>query len=139
MAKLPDDPHKRRLRYFKGIYQHLEHFRSLMESGALPLPGIVTTPEGEEVCLADMMSGIDLLPPRQREAFEMICLQGYTETAATRVMLPNSKWSTPVQQYADTALFRMVSAYDAVQNGERDIKKLAKAKKPANKKKKGEG
>ena len=101
----------------KGIYQHLEHFRSLMESGVIPLPGIVTTPEGEEIYLADMMAGIDDLPPRQREAFGMICLQGYTETAATRVMLPNSKWSTPVQQYADTALARMVAKYDAVQAG----------------------
>lgn len=107
-----------------------------MELGVIPLPGIVTTPEGEEVYLGDMMRGIDDLPPRQREAFVMICLQGYTETAATRVMLPNSKWSTPVQQYADTALARMVAAYDAVQNGERDAGTLAKAKKPANKKKK---
>lgn len=115
--KIPDDPVKRRLRYFKGIYQHLEHFRSLMEMGAIPLPGIVTTPDGEEVYLADMLCGIDDLPPRQREAFVMICLQGYTETAATKVMLPNSRWSTPVQQYADTALVRMVAAYDRHQAG----------------------
>lgn len=102
----------------KGIYQHLEHFRSLMELGVFPLPGIVVTPEGEEIYLADMMAGIDDLPPRQREAFVMICLQGFTETAATRVMLPNSRWSTPVQQYADTALARMVAAYDRKQVGE---------------------
>lgn len=104
-----------------------------MELGVIPLPGIVTTPDGEEIYLADMLAGIDDLPPRQRQAFVMICLQGYTETATTRVMLPNSKWSTPCQQYADTALARMVAAYDAVQNGER-----SSAKKPANKKKKKE-
>ena len=32
-------------------------------------------------------------------------------------MLPNSRWSTPVQQYADTALARMVAAYDRKQEG----------------------
>ena len=81
------------------------------------MPGIITTPDGEEIYLSDLMVGIEDLPPRQREAFTLICLQGYTETAATKVMLPNSRWSTPVQQYADTALARMVAAYDKKQAG----------------------
>lgn len=82
----------------------------------MTLPGIVTIPEtGEEIYLADLMVGIDSLPPRQREAFELICLQEWTETDATKKMLPDSKWSTPVQQYADTALGRMIAAYDHYQ------------------------
>lgn len=115
--RLPEDPVKRRLQWFKRTYQHLEHLKSLLETGAMPMPGIITTPEGEEIYLSDLMVGIDDLPPRQREAFTLICLQGYTETAATKVMLPNSRWSTPVQQYADTALARMVAAYDKKQAG----------------------
>lgn len=115
--RLPEDPIKRRLQWFKRTYQHLEHFRSLLESGAMAMPGIITTPEGEEIYLSDMLCGLNDLPPRQREAFTLICLQGYTETAATKVMLPNSRWSTPVQQYADTALARMVAAYDKKQLG----------------------
>jgi hypothetical protein len=115
--RLPDDPVKRRLQWFKRTYQHLEHFQCLLESGEMPMPGIITTPEGEEIYLPDLLFGIEDLPPRQREAFTLICLQGYTETAATKVMLPNSRWSTPVQQYADTALARMVAAYDKKQQG----------------------
>ena len=115
--RLPEDPTKRRLQWFKRTYQHLEHFQCLLETGSMPLPGIITTPEGEEIYLSDLMIGIEDLPPRQREAFTLICLQGYTETAATKVMLPNSRWSTPVQQYADTALSRMVAAYDKKQQG----------------------
>jgi len=115
--RLPDDPVKRRLQWFKRTYQHLEHFQCLLETGSMPMPGIITTPEGEEIYLPDLLSGIEDLPPRQREAFTLICLQGYTETAATKVMLPNSRWSTPVQQYADTALARMVAAYDKKQQG----------------------
>lgn len=115
--RLPDDPVKRRLQWFKRTYQHLEHFQCLLESGEMTMPGIITTPEGEEIYLSDMLCGLEDLPPRQREAFTLICLQGYTETAATKVMLPNSRWSTPVQQYADTALARMVAAYDKRQLG----------------------
>jgi len=114
--KLPDEPGKRRTQQIKRIYQHLEHFQALIEDGHMTLPGIVTIPEtGEEIYLADLMVGIDSLPPRQREAFELICLQEWTETDATKKMLPDSKWSTPVQQYADTALGRMIAAYDNYQ------------------------
>src|SRR4029077_9026486 len=52
-----------------------------------------------------------------QRAFNLICMQGFTENAATERILPNSKWSTPVQQYADDGLKKMVSAYDAKQAG----------------------
>jgi hypothetical protein len=121
MRRLPDDPTKRRLQYFKRIYQHLDHFQALLESGEMDMPGIVVIEDDilprEEVYLPDLMVGIDSLPDRQREAFELICLKGFTETAATAIMLPNSQWSTPIQQYADTALARMVVAYDQQQTG----------------------
>lgn len=47
----------------------------------------------------------------------MICLHGYTESAATAILLPNSRWSTPVQQYSDDGLKKMIIAYDAKQDG----------------------
>ncbi len=102
----------------KRCYLYLPHFHAQAEAGNIELPLIVVDPEtGEEIYLDDLMVGIDSLPPRQREAFEMIVLQGWTETDATKVMLPDSKWSTPIQQYSDTALERMVAAYDAKQAG----------------------
>ena len=129
--RLPEDPAKRRLQWFKRTYQHLEHFQCLLESGQMMMPGIITTPDGEEIYLSDMLVGLDSLPPRQREAFTLICLRGYTETAATQVMLPHSRWSTPVQQYADTALGRMVAAYDKKQEGVWAILQEKPAKKKA--------
>lgn len=95
------------------------------------MQGFIVTPEGEEIFIYDLMIGIDTLPPRQREAFDLICLQSYTESAATAIMLPESKWSTPIQQYADAALLRMVQAYDAKQAGSWNpnaIKKRRKSK-----------
>lgn len=83
----------------------------------MAMPGIVTLDTGEDVYLADLMVGIDTLPRRQREAFELVCLQGYTEAAAKAKMLPHSRSSTPIQQYSDSGLARMVARYDEKQIG----------------------
>jgi hypothetical protein len=73
--------------------------------------------EGVDYYLGDLLVGIETLPRRQRQAFELICMRGFTESAATAILLPQSKWSTPVQQYSDDGLKKMVAAYDAVQAG----------------------
>lgn len=105
---------KRRIQVFKRIYQNYYHWCSLRETGEVD---DVLTVDGEEIYLGDLMTGIETLPLRQRQAFELICLRGYTESAATAIMLPNSRWSTPVQQYSDDGLKKMISAYDAKQAG----------------------
>ena len=114
----PDDGEystsKRRIQVFKRIYQNYYHWRSLIESGGA---SDILAVDGEEIYIGDLMIGIDTLPLRQRQAFELICLQGYTESAATAILLPNSRCSTPVQQYSDDGLKKMVAAYDAKQNG----------------------
>lgn len=78
---------------------------------------VITSPEGEDVFLGDLMVGLPYLPKRQREAFVLICMRGYTEDAARAELLPNSKSSTPVQQYSDSGLIRMVDHYEAKQAG----------------------
>lgn len=105
---------KRRIQVFKRIYQNYYHWRSLLESGDV---SDVLAVDGEDIYVGDLMTGIDTLPPRQRQAFELICLRGYTESAATAILLPHSRWSTPVQQYSDDGLKKMVAAYDAKQDG----------------------
>lgn len=105
---------KRRIQLFKRVYQNYHHWRSLRETGEVD---DVLSVDGEEIYLGDLMTGIEILPLRQRQAFELICLKGYTESAATAILLPNSRWSTPVQQYSDDGLKKMVAAYDAKQNG----------------------
>lgn len=115
--RLPEDPLKRRLQVFKRTYQHLEHWKALMEDRGME--PVITDPEsGEDIYINDLLVGRDSLPPRQRQAFDLICLRGYTETAARDILLPNSKSSTPVQQYADSGLIRMIQAYDLYQLGQ---------------------
>lgn len=114
--QLPEDPHKRRLAIFKRCYQNMPHWREQIMAGAMT--DIMVVPDtGEEIVYGDLLVGLDTLPPRQREAFELICMQGYTETAAAKIMLPESRWSTTVQQHVNAALERMVARYDEHQSG----------------------
>lgn len=111
----PYQTSKRRIQIFKRVYQNMEHWRAQQEDyGMSP---VITTIDGEDVYYHDLMTGIETLPLRQHQAFELICLQGYTESAATEILLPDSKWSTPVQQYSDDGLKKMIAAYDAKQAG----------------------
>jgi hypothetical protein len=130
--RLPDyDPEKdgdyatskRRIQLFKRVYQHYYYWCSLRETGQVE---DVLTVDGEDIYLGDLMTGIDILPLRRRQAFELICLQGYTESAATAILLPNSRWSTPVQQYSDDGLKKMVTAYDAKQSGTWDPREASR-------------
>jgi hypothetical protein len=111
---------KHRVQVFKRVYQNMDHWRALMEDHGMG--PVITTPDGEDIYINDLMVGQDTLPLQQRRAFDKICRQGYTESAATAEILPNSKWSTPVQQYSDDGLKKMILAYDAKQAGTWDPK-----------------
>jgi hypothetical protein len=96
----------------------------------------IPTPDGEVVYYGDLMTGLPALKanaPQQYRAFDRICLNEYTESAATAEILPNSRFSTPVQQYSDDALRKMIAAYDAVQDGTWDPVEAVKKKKRRNK------
>ncbi len=120
MRQLPDDPKRRRMAVFRRIYQGMPHWYEQIVAGLMD--DIIVDPEtNEEIFYGDLLIGIDTLPPRQREAFELICLQGYTETAAAKIMLPGSRWSTTVQQHVNAALERMIARYDEQQSGVRSF------------------
>jgi hypothetical protein len=117
--KLSEDPEKARRQVFKRVFNVLFEWRSLAETGDIHGSAIVLipTPIGEEIYAPHLLVGLDTLPKRQREAFIYLCLKGMTESEGAELMLPNSKWSTPVQQYSDMALDRMIEAYDLAQAG----------------------
>lgn len=129
----PYETSKRRIQIFKRIYQNMEHWRAQQEDyGMSP---VITTIDGEDVYYFDLMTGVDTLPLRQHQAFELICLQGFTESAATEILLPDSKWSTPVQQYSDDGLKKMITAYDAKQSGTWDPEAAKKKRRSPTRKK----
>ena len=98
-----------RLKTFKFIYRGLPYWQAYRETRG-PLDTI-TTPDGEEVSYYDLLAGIDTLPRRQRQAFELIYLRDLTQRQATDVMMPGHRWQV-VQEYAQLAIQRMLHAYD---------------------------
>jgi hypothetical protein len=122
---------KRRLKLFKNIYRQYFEWQSLREAGHI---GDIITLDGEDFYIGDLLIGFNTLPPQQKRAFDLICLRSYTESEATKVILPLSQWSTPVQQYSDDGLRKMVAAYDAKQRGEWDPRAAVARKRPSRKK-----
>lgn len=105
---LSDDPEKRRLQLFQNIFQHYFEWAALVESQQL----YYLTVEGEEIYFYDLLVGLPKLPPRQRQAFELHLLQGYTEVETWRRMNFRSHYTTLVGQYSMAALKSMVRYYD---------------------------
>ncbi|AEQ21077.1 putative RNA polymerase sigma-70 factor, region 4 [Rhodococcus phage E3] len=124
--QLPADPVKRRVALWKRMFSQYQHWGSLVESDQV----YFLTIEGEEIYYYDVMVGLCTLPPRQKEAFDLHVLQGYSEQAAASIMFPNSKWSTPVQQYSNIALSKMIEAYDNFQKGTKPVPYEPRGSKP---------
>lgn len=109
---LSDDPARVRLKTFKLVYQGLPNWEAYRETRG-PLD-FITTPDGEIICYYDLMSGFDSLAPKQRWAFTLICLLGYSQDDARDVMMPGHR-ASQVQDHAQAGLRRMVAAYDRKQ------------------------
>lgn len=105
---------KRRLQIFRRLYGKYLEWESQYQAGECE--EIWPTPDGEEVYMPDLLVGLPLLPPRQRQAFTLHTLKGMTEAAAAREM-GFEHWSTPVQQYNKMAIYVLVVAYDKKQAG----------------------
>jgi hypothetical protein len=89
------------------ILRHYYEFRSLYEREGI-----------EEICIRgnivnvhDLLRGIKDLPLRQRQAVVYMCIENLREVDAAQIMLPESKWSSPVGVYKRTGLAKLVKMY----------------------------
>lgn len=112
--RLSEDPERRRLQLFRAIFINYYKWQALVESEGVQFLAI----DGEEIYFYDLLVGLDDLPPRQRQAFELHLLFGMTEKEAAAQM-GFTKWVTLVGQYSTAALKRMVVSYDTVNTRER--------------------
>jgi uncharacterized lipoprotein len=110
---IPSSGPRRRKALFRNIYRNYVAWGQLIETEG-PIRSVITV-DGEDIDYYDLMVGYKELPPRQKQAFTLQLLQGYTERQASRVMFPESTCVTSVQQYSSNALDRMIQAYDRVQ------------------------
>lgn len=93
------------LRHYNEIYEQYKY--SGLEE--------ITLPDGDVMNVHDMLEGIKSLPKRQREAVELMCIQGLKEVEASEIMLPGSKWSSPVGAYKRAGLKKLAMLHFGVE------------------------
>lgn len=104
---LEEEEISQKVKILKKILKNYQLWFSLVESEGL----FFITIDGEEFFIYEMLEGITLLPKRQRQAVELICLHDMKETDAAKVM-GFTKWSEPAQQYCHTGLRKLVAYHE---------------------------
>src|SRR5580692_1925845 len=74
------------------VLKHYWEFKALLEDDGIDE---ITLDNGVVVNFHDLLQGFDELPPKQRTAIDLICIQGYREVEAAKLMNYES-WSSPV-------------------------------------------
>lgn len=98
---------KRRRTILEQLLKHYFEWRVLFEE-----EGVDTlSHDGEDYGLHDIMENLDLLPPRQLEAVQLICILNFTQKEAAEIM-GFTKWTTPVQQYKNAGLGKLLTYMD---------------------------
>ena len=101
------DPIRRKMKILKEILKNYEQWKVLVEEhGVLSL-----SIDGDEYHFHDILEGIERLPPRQREALWKLCIENKKEVEVAREM-GFTRWSTPVQQYRNHGLFKLVKWHE---------------------------
>jgi len=116
MLAVDDTDPQKRLEVFSRIFQHLQHWHAQIEMGTMG-DTIIIPGSGEEVYLYDLLAGLNQLEDRERQVFELVHLQGYTQLAVAK-MVPHVPGHS-ISETSHLALEHMVAAYDQVQSGGR--------------------
>ena len=104
-AEMPE--WKRRCLLLERILRQYQQWQALYED-----EGIATlTIYGEEWHFLDLLNGMNTLPPRQKLALWLIVIEDRKEVDVAR-MMNFSRWSTPVQQYKNIALWKLLKYHD---------------------------
>lgn len=90
-----------------AILRHYQEFRALREAEGIDEIAIL----GYRINLNDLLQGIDELPPRQRQAVFLTCIEDMREIDAAQIMLPGSRSGAPIGTYKRKALSKIVQTY----------------------------
>jgi DNA-directed RNA polymerase specialized sigma24 family protein len=93
---------------FARILKNFATWQSLVESAGLH----TITVKGEDYHYLDILEAFSVLPPRQREAVWLMCVEDLSEVDVAKKM-GFTTWPTPVQQYKNYGLGRMMEFMEA--------------------------
>jgi DNA-directed RNA polymerase specialized sigma24 family protein len=101
------------------LLRQWQNWGSLVESHGLMS---ITTPDGEEYHYLDMLEGLNALPPRQREAVWLMCVEDLSETTVAKIMKFDNVEVTPCQQYKSYGLNRLVAYLESDPETQKEMK-----------------
>lgn len=107
MAESPRFKEKRKT--FSRVLKNYAAWKSLVESEGL---FSIKLRDGEELHYMDILEGFKVLPPRQRQAVWLMCVEDKSEVEVAEIMGFQS-WPTPVQQYKNIGLARLIKYQEA--------------------------
>ena len=107
MAESSEFKEKRKI--FSRVLKNYAAWKSLVESEGL---FSITLRDGEEIHYMDILDGFKVLPPRQRQAVWLMCVEDLPEVEVAQ-MMGFKGWPTPVQQYKNIGLARLIKYQEA--------------------------
>jgi hypothetical protein len=91
---------------FARLLKNYASWVSLIESDGGP--HTITLPSGQEIHYLDILDGFAILPERQRQAVWLMCVQDLSEAETAKIM-GFLNWPTPVQQYKNYGLAKLIA------------------------------
>jgi hypothetical protein len=103
------DPLKRRRKIIERLLKNWQNWGSLVESEGL----FSLTVDGEDYHYLDMLTGLNSLPPRQRQAVFLMCVEDRSEHDTARIMGFDNPLVSPCPQYKSAGIIRLIEYLDA--------------------------
>jgi DNA-directed RNA polymerase specialized sigma24 family protein len=97
-------PGKMNWKILENILRNYYEFKALYEETGIYE---ITLDNGYVVNFHDILKGLDSLPPRQKQAVWLMCIEGRKEVEVAKIM-GFERWSAPVGMYKRKALRTLV-------------------------------
>lgn len=97
-------PNSLNWKLLENILKNYYEFKALYEETGI---SEICLDNGFVVNYHDILEGLDSLPPRQKQAVWLMCIEGRKEVEVARIM-GFEKWSSPVGMYKRKALRKLV-------------------------------
>lgn len=110
VAELSEEERERvrREKLLERILRNYRQWEAFVESEGL----LSITVYGEEFHFCDILHGLELLPPRQKEAVQLLLIEDHREVDAAK-MMGFTRWSTNVQQYKNLGVRKLLALQDS--------------------------
>lgn len=102
---------KEKRKVYARVLKKYAYWKSLVEAEGEQF-ATIKLPGGQEIHYMDVLEGFKVLPPRQRQAVWLMCVEDRSEAEVAQIMDFKNQ-ITPVQQYKNFGLARLIEYQEA--------------------------